>query len=201
MIRRVQLSSEPFRDSRTAVLRFIAKLTCELPLDFVRQQSDVLCAMIELGVSERNERKRTGTRARILVDRLRRSADDRLGQVSDRLVDHRIPKRRPQGVLGHHRFRRNSDDRPSAPATPRTRRESHWNANKVQAVSRSVGQIITRIDAPQLVQVVQIVRVLVEYDRGLEGNLALLWRNGDDRPPRRRGRDPLGHHSEVDRPS
>ena len=70
MIRRVQLSSEPFRDSRAAVVRLIAELTCELPLDLVREQSDVLRAMIELGISKRDERKRTGTASRILVDRL-----------------------------------------------------------------------------------------------------------------------------------
>ena len=61
MIRRVQLSSEPFRDSCAAVLRLIAELIRELPLCLVLEQSDILRAVIELSVGERNERIRTGT--------------------------------------------------------------------------------------------------------------------------------------------
>ena len=81
-----------------------------------------------------------------------------------------------QRVLGHHRLRRDRDDRSLAPAASGAGRERHRDANQVEPIAGPVGQVVARIDAAQLVQVIQIIGVLVEHDRGLKGNRGLLGR-------------------------
>ena len=65
-------------------------------------------------------------------------------------------------------FAETRDDRPLAPPAPRSGRERHRDPDEVETVSRPVGQVVPRVDAPQLVEVIQVVGMLVEHHGGLE---------------------------------
>ena len=103
---------------------------------------------------------------------------DRLRQVVHRLIDHGVSQRISQRVLRDDRLCRDRDDRPLASAASRAGRESHRDPDQVQSVARPVGQVVARVDAAQLVQVVQIIGVLVQHDRRLECHRRLLGRAG-----------------------
>ena len=65
VIRRLQLASEPFRDSRAAVVRLVAELLGELAFGLGLQQGDVPGAVVELGVGEGDKRERSRRPARV----------------------------------------------------------------------------------------------------------------------------------------
>ena len=145
-------------------------------LGLLAEQLDVRPPVEELGVGIRHQRERPDARSRGPVAVVRPLVADGLSQVVDGLVDHGISEGVAQRVLGHDRLRRDRDDRSLTPPAPRPGRERHRDPHEVQTIARPVGQLVPGVDPAQLVEVIQVVRVLVEHHGGLEGSRRLFGR-------------------------
>ena len=124
----------------------------------------------DLAVGVGDQRERAAARIRPGVARLARLVANRLRQVVHGLVDHGVPQRVPQRVLGHQRPCRHRDDRSLAAPAPGAGREGHGNPDEIESIAGPIGQVVTRVDSPQLIEVIQVVGMLVQNDRRLEGD-------------------------------
>ena len=173
VIRPFELLAQPFGNAGAAVVRLVGQVSGELMLDLLSQQADVPRPVEDLAVGVGDQRERAAARIRPGVARLAGLVANRLRQVVHRLVDHGVAQRVPQRVLGHQRPCRHRDDRSLAAPALGAGREGHGNADEVKAIAGPIGQVVARVDSPQLIEVIEVVGMLVQNDRRLEGDEVL----------------------------
>ena len=115
-------------------------------------------------LGRREDRFRPG-HALGVVDAVR----ERRGHEVDEIVDHEVADGARQEVVVELRIDRDRDLRAVPLAGLAAGRDRDGNPHEIERVARGVGGVVALVDPPELVQMVEIPREVVELERGLEG--------------------------------